>query len=286
MEPIKIQDKYIKTKNNTNIFVRSWVKSGSEKISDVLLILHGMGAHSDYYDYFAPLLAYNNVLVRCYDRHGFGLSGGKRGDNTNLERDLSDLDEVVEDIYKNYPEAEIHLVAESWGCAYALRYLSQPREFVKDLVLISVPINLAIKLKTWTVPFLRFILDLLMNIFSFGKRKIGPFFPLKLSSRDPKFFEKLKTDKHTVSALSLHSSLMIASLFLGMKKYAKKIKVPVLTIQAKTDLILKSNGAQSFFELIKEPNKKIIYVNDAYHTLYYDPATPEVAQDIIRWIKN
>jgi alpha-beta hydrolase superfamily lysophospholipase len=270
-------------RDGISLAIHSWEDKRFTTHPNIFLILHGLGAHGGYYDYFGSSLAGAGHLTYAVDRRGFGMSDGPRGDVQNSRVDLNDLEEVVTWLQHKHPAARIYLIGESWGCLIALHYVSDSTVPVSGIILLSPPIRLKIG-GHWIKPALALTLEILKNIFTLKfNGKIGAPFPLELASRDPRFFEKLKT-KETTFKVSMRYGSLALCLLKNAKRYAAQVRVPTLIMLGQADRLLDPRGAKDLLRKIAATDKQLVVVDGAYHTLYYDPATPSVVETITAWV--
>ncbi|HKF36530.1 MAG TPA: alpha/beta fold hydrolase, partial [Ktedonobacteraceae bacterium] len=79
------------TADACKLFLRSW-RTGS---SNVLLILHGLGAHSGWFIDMGNKLAARGLTVYAMDHRGFGRSGGLPGHIDNYQTFVEDIHFIV-----------------------------------------------------------------------------------------------------------------------------------------------------------------------------------------------
>jgi alpha-beta hydrolase superfamily lysophospholipase len=131
----------IKSEDNTNLFVYSWLPEPGTRIKGVLQIAHGMAEHAGRYHDFAKYLSANGFAVYANDHRGHGKTAGNTDDtgffaNTNSWRAiLQDMFMLNTHIHKQFPENKVVLMGHSMGSFYARAYLEMYPETINALIL-------------------------------------------------------------------------------------------------------------------------------------------------------
>ena len=93
----------------------------------VILIIHGIGEHSERYNHFANFLTKNGLAVVAYDHRGHGKTDpdnlGYVSDENGFDLLVNDLNHVLKDIQKAYPEIPIILFGHSMGSFITQRFM-------------------------------------------------------------------------------------------------------------------------------------------------------------------
>lgn len=127
---------YIKTRDNTNLFVKVW---GEGK---PVVLIHGWPLTSSSWDPIAHALAEAGHKVIAYDRRGFGRSDQPWNgyDYDTLADDLADV------LHGTHVERDATLVGFSMGGGEVVRYMSRYQgEKVARIALISSVVPLLVK---------------------------------------------------------------------------------------------------------------------------------------------
>jgi alpha-beta hydrolase superfamily lysophospholipase len=123
---------------------------------DVVLCLHGIESHSDWFEELASSLTTRGIDVVAFDRAGFGRSTGKAGDAESETALFAAIDAQCTTLKERYDR--IHAVGLSWGgLLTAAALLDRPTRFA-TATLIAPALVTRRKLSPWA---------LLMAFFSF-----------------------------------------------------------------------------------------------------------------------
>jgi alpha-beta hydrolase superfamily lysophospholipase len=105
--------------------------------SVVLVFLHGIASHAGWFAETAADLNHHGVEVYGLDRRGSGRSGGPRGHLDRYERALDDVEQLVQLVAAEHPEALVFLAASSWAAKLAVVYAAQRPAHLSGLLLLG-----------------------------------------------------------------------------------------------------------------------------------------------------
>ncbi len=101
------------------LFLRSW-KTESR---DVLLLMHGLGAHSGWFIDMGNELAARGLTVYAVDHRGFGRSEGLPGHVERFDNYVEDLETVLEEIRRRHTtegeRSRFYVLGHSMGGIFA-----------------------------------------------------------------------------------------------------------------------------------------------------------------------
>ncbi|MBP6492251.1 MAG: alpha/beta fold hydrolase [Clostridia bacterium] len=93
----------------------------------VVCLIHGIGEHAGRYDRIGEAFKKAGIAMVGMDLRGHGLSSGKRGHTAPRKEILGDIDLLLLDIQKKYPEVPVFLYGHSMGGNIALDYRRRGR---------------------------------------------------------------------------------------------------------------------------------------------------------------
>jgi len=154
---MQVLEQHFKMTDGFELFYKKWPASG--QIERVILCLHGIEAHSGAFNFMGPQLAGAGAEVYALDRRGSGKSvepGLQRGDASDFNRQLEDLNNVVANLRSQHSSEKLFLFGHSIGCAYALWFAAHYSGSCDGLVLAAPPVAQGFKLPSLdviTLPF-------------------------------------------------------------------------------------------------------------------------------------
>ena len=132
-DTIKTATDMLKTSDGCNIFLRSWVTDSP----DILLVLHGLGAHSGWFIDMGNKLSARGVTVYAMDHRGFGRAGGLPGHIDNYHTYVEDINFIVTTIRDRHPEAAIHILGHSMGGIFASHYAAKYQNSLASVLFLN-----------------------------------------------------------------------------------------------------------------------------------------------------
>jgi len=266
--------------DGAHLFYRYWLPQDGAAVARVLVLLHGIGEHSLPYAAFASHLVEQDVAVYALDLRGHGLSDGRRG-TQRLRNVLDDARAFVSQVRAAHPGAQLFLLGESMGGAFALRYAHEYQQDLDGLILVAPALEVAGRM-VWRpsnltiLPCLAFCRD--RPVFWLGGR------PLELSSADSAFKVERAQDSLALMHVSVNYLLAVSNATRGWSRMARSIRLPTLVVQGGRDYLLKSDAARKLHRQLAGPDKQLLWLPEAYHTLFWDPHSAEVFAAIGSWL--
>ena len=262
-----------------DIQVRTWGAEAGSKAT--VLLIHGLGAHSAWFEAMARLLAEQGFLVFAYDQKGFGSRGNE--ELTSYKEWIDDLVDMVAELKKATESSEgarpFFLMGNSMG---ALVVMAATQQIQVDGIVIFSP-GFEGCPETFTLPY---------KIKAIFSALLAPSKPVKLPysmdivTRDLSVRKYLASDNakkmavpgRMLTELLKLSNLVVASL--------KTVNVPVLMFTAGVEKIVNNEVNLRLFKKLQAPSKEHIHMTEAWHDLMFDPLVDEVANRSTSWVQS
>src|SRR5262245_40958951 len=123
------------------LFVRTW--RPETKVRGVLVLMHGLQAHSGLYTWAADQLVQNDFAVYAMDMRGHGRSEGPRQYIEKLSEFVEDLGRFIALAKSREPGLPVFLLGHSAGgviaCTYVLDYQAELNGFICEDFAHEVP---------------------------------------------------------------------------------------------------------------------------------------------------
>jgi alpha-beta hydrolase superfamily lysophospholipase len=288
---VKEIEEHFKMTDGFDIFCRRWRAVGEIKKS--VICIHGIGGHSEDFKVMGQDLAENGIEVYALDLRGFANSKEEalpRGDASNFNRHLQDVDEVVDFVRKRHPKNKVYMFGYSLGVLYTLWYSANHPDSLDGIILAApywvgfMPRRLRIK-----IPFMLL----------FAPKTLYDSF-----KEDWSYDFKESEEGKTILQDSLYTTKRSWRWLAGVKKMSDKalqnasqtVK-PTLIILGEKDDIRIRNGAKQVLESLATKDKSIQTFQDADHFFYHafffgkttakhDPAKrKQVTSAVKDWLK-
>ena len=256
------------------IFTREWQPAG--KPHGVVVISHGLNAHSGLYEWAAEQFTSNGLAVYALDHRGRGHSEGERFFVKKFADWTTDLASFIDIVKAREPGLPVFLLGHSAGgviaCGYALEHQDELAGLICEDFAYKVPAP-----------------DVALAILK-GAGHVAPHahvFKLKNEdfSRDPAVVAAMNADP--LIANEKQPAETMAELVRAdelLKKSFQKITLPVLILHGTGDKVTKVSGSQEFYEKAGSSDKTLKLYEGHFHDLLADIGKQQVMADIQAWI--
>lgn len=301
--------------DGTEIAVNRWIPDDEEKIRGIIQLSHGMQEHSLRYDRLGCVLAEAGFVFSAHDHRGHGKTAynaqqkgkgmfGKLADKNGFERVVEDLDEIISELQKDFPEKKTVLLGHSFGSFVSQSYIENHGEKLAGCILCGTagPNRAKINAGKVLMNVLRFFRGgnskskFAQNVaFSgYNKKFSGKNGDLDWLSANPANVEMYKNDAWCggVSTLSFFCDLMHGINLVHSEKNMKKIpqNLPVLFIYGSDDPV---GDYGKTIKLLADTYKKngmkdvslIEYPGDR-HELFNELDSDKITQDVLNWLEK
>jgi acylglycerol lipase len=257
-----------------NIFYRSWRPSGKPR--GVVVICHGLNAHSGQYFWVADQFVASGLAVYALDLRGRGKSDGERFYVDDIADYVSDVSKLVQLAKSREPGLPVYLLGHSAGgvasCTYALDNQAELAGLICESFAFQVPAP-----------------DFALAVIK-GISHLAPHaHVLKLHnedfSRDPKVVKSMNEDP--LIANEVQPTKTVAALVRAderLKVNFPRITLPVLILHGTADKATKPAGSQMFYDKAGSTDKTLKLYEGHYHDPLNDVGKEEVMADILAWI--
>ena len=273
-DAIKTATDILKTSDGCNIFLRSWDTDSP----DVLLILHGLGAHSGWFIDMGNKLAARGMTVYAMDHRGFGRSGGLPGHIDNYHTYVEDINFIVTTIHKRHPEASIHILGHSMGGIFASHYAAKYQSALSSVLFLNPWIQDTSQTSILTT----------LRIFLGGIFKSRRYWQVaggsEVMTTNPQAIQMLHTDTYWCRK---QTSTFLYQLFLmrsAVLKNAKLINIPGLVMQAEADKAVVFEASHNLYEKLASRNKRWKTFPGYEHDSEFEADRTLLDNEVVTWI--
>ena len=253
----------VTTSDGVTLFLRKWEsQSPSNK---VVLILHGITAHSGPYELFGKAISQTGFTAVGLDLRGHGLSDGNRGDYPSKERLISDLVETISYLKKQY--STLLIFGHSLGVLTALITKRNSNDKIDGLILLSA--GKTFNPGVYKSPSVLQKLKILVSSIFFPSKPVINYYREGISGLDDPLFNF----KYTLRFMRLASFQDL--------DLSEEIECPVILGVGEHDEIFSVESAQSLLDEIPSKDKTFFIMPGAKHVIEF---TEKTFKDLKSWL--
>jgi alpha-beta hydrolase superfamily lysophospholipase len=264
-----------KTFDGLSLFGQTW--QPEDRPRAVVCLVHGMGEHSGRYGYVADRLTKAGYIIFAFDLRGHGRSEGQLGHSPSYEALINDIDFLLGEAEKHFPQLPRFLYGHSLGGNLVLNYVLSRKPEFKGVVTTGPWLRLAFE-----PPRFKIILAQITNY-------IWPSFSQK-SGLDTK---ALSHDLEVVYAYEndpLGHDHVSARMFNGIYQagqwaleHASEFSLPLLLMHGGDDKLTSVEASREFADKITK-NCTLKIWDGLYHEIHNEPEKEEVFKFLIDWL--
>ncbi|MFA5859682.1 MAG: lysophospholipase [Elusimicrobiota bacterium] len=265
------------TDSKTGIMYRKW-DSVSPKA--VFLMVHGLGAQSERWNFLADFLAKNGLASYAIELRGYGETKELRAHIDSFNVYYNDLTALCEIIKTELPGKKIFIIGESMGGLIAYLATVKFPGFFSGLVCIS-PVFVNVMPFAWYT-YVQFIVSLIFN----QRATLKMPFNSAWITRDVEYQKRLDADTRELRIASVKTlwEILMSQIACGNAK--DKLKTPVLFLLAEKDKLTSPMESKKVFDALTIKDKTVFTYPEMYHALSIDIGKEKVFADILEWCKG
>jgi acylglycerol lipase len=260
----------------TDILYRKWEAASPKAI---LLLVHGMGAHTARWDFLASYMAVRGVASYALELRGFGRTPDRpRGhvDSPGVwERDILRLREIIA---SEHSGRKVFLLGESLGGLVIFNLAAAHPEAFAGQIHISPSFKNGMKF-----PLSSYLT--LISMYPFNRRKtVRVPFTAAMCTRDVEYAKVMDACPDELRESSLK---MLMDTMSGQKrafKAAASAAVPVLFLLSGTDYLVDARASRKLFAKLAMADKTLNEYPEMHHALSIDLGRERVFDDILAWL--
>lgn len=271
----------MKMADGTMIFYRAWLHPDAQR--PVLLIMHGIGAHSGWFIDMGNSLNEQGLTVYAIDHRGFGRSSGLRGHAAEAQTPVRDAETVLLEMRQRHPDAPVSILGHSLGAIYALHMAADDTAAATHQLAGMVLVNPGIAV-TWKVPVGRQVAMAVGGLSGSTRQwSLAPGHELMTTNAEAK--RMLDADTYwqrTQSAAYIYQVGL--RLRTSVMKRLPSIRTPALVIQADGDLSVVHAASRRCYDLLGSADKTWKTYPDFGHDFEFEPQRAALDADIAAWV--
>lgn len=243
------------------------------------LLVHGLGAHSGWFEGLARRLKVGGIFVLAYDQLGFGKRRQQRF--LSYREWLYDLASAFDYQKKLIGDKPLFVLANSMGAAVALKAVASKQIAPNGLAMFSPGIdghpqtfNLVYRAKAlfqaWTAP----------------DTEIALPYTVDYITRDQLVREWISNDPDKRLTLPARMLWELLKMTRDMQSLASHVHCPVIMFSAGVDKLVNTDLNRRLFQRIASSNKSHRLFEEAWHDLLFDPTIDELVKELLLWMQQ
>jgi alpha-beta hydrolase superfamily lysophospholipase len=246
--------------------------------SCVVLLVHGLGAHTCRWEGLAAFLQTAGYAVFALELEGFGVTHALKGHINSFSVYHRHIARLIAIIREQYPDKKIVTIGESMGGLISFLMAIKHPESFQGLVCIAPAFKTTLSLSWW------FYCIVYLWLFLNPRKQFRMPFDLSMCTRDTEYPKCMENDgkEHRLASARLLWEIDKAQRV--SRRRAFEITMPVLFLLAGTDLLVDSRYSRKIFESIASPRKEVKEYPEMFHALSIDTGREKVFEDITEWL--
>ncbi len=267
----------IRTDEKTGIMYRKWEAASPPA---VLLLVHGLGAHSARWEFLAEIFLFHNISSYAIELKGCGETPDLKGHIDSFDIYYNDIRSLGDIIIKENPGKKIFLAGESLGGLIAYVFALTNPDLFAGLVALSPAFSNRFKLSV--LYSIKVFLPLLYN----PKKQHKMPFTSRMCTQDATYEKAMDADhrEHRLATSKFLLNLLTAQT--RAKSLKDRYDMHILFLLSGNDEIVDPEVSKRIFERLTARDKKMLQYPGMRHSLSIDTGKEKVAGDIIKWVAN
>ncbi|MBU0895326.1 MAG: lysophospholipase [Candidatus Omnitrophica bacterium] len=260
-----------------NILYRQW---GSSSPRAVMLLVHGLGGHSNNWEFVADFLVKHDISSYSIELKGFGNTEGLKGHIDSLNVYIKDVRRLYSIIKREHRKLPVFIAGESMGGLIGFLTVIKKPSLFRGLICMSPGFASGLKFS-----FMEYVRMISARFYNPRKQFIMPF-TSDMCTRDPECKKIIDNDKleHRLATPKLLESILLGQLSSNMLKH--KVKTDTLFLLAGSDTFVNSGASRKIFKGMKFKHKEMIEYPEMRHSLTMELDREKVFADLLKWLNK
>lgn len=275
-DTIKVATETLAMADGCKIFLRSWVTDSR----DILLILHGLGAHSGWFIDMGNALAERGLTVYAGDHRGFGHSEGLPAHIDKYATFVEDCNTIVCEIRRRHPGARLYVFGHSMGAIFTTHLAAKYGQSLAGVLYLN----------PWVEDSTHITFGTLLSILAGGVFKSKRYWQVaggtEVMTSNPEAIEMLNADTYWRRKQTSSFLFQILLMRMAVLKLAKQITLPALVMQAGQDKSVLSSGTRKLYDALASGDKTWKGYPEYAHDSELEQDRSQMDNDIVDWISK
>ena len=257
------------------IHCEDWCPDSGVKAA--ICFVHGHGEHFGRYSHVVKAFNDAGYAVVGFDLRGHGKSGGQRGHSPSIDSFMSDIEMLLSETKKRYPNIPCFLHGHSLGGLLVINFMLRRKPELAGAVITAPGLRPLFPISKWKVSACSFLC------------KFFPAFPVSTGlesdyiSSDPEVVDAYKKDILVHSNISARSGFDILEMGEWALSQAAEMSLPILLTHGTGDRTTSVEATREFAASAGEKCTLKLW-EGLYHEIHNEPQKAEVLSFIIAWL--
>ncbi len=258
-----------------DITAREW--GSREKGSAGILLVHGLGAHSGWFEPLGSRLANLGYYVLSYDLAGFGRR--RHQDFRSRRQWVDDLTTAYGYLRQMMPSRPLFVIGNSMGAVITIRAAN--RLWPQGIGIFSP--GLAGNPNTYTTPY---IMKALATYFVSPNTELELPYTVDDVTQNLEARKWLKRDTDRRFSITARMGIELLKLTMDAQSLIRDIHCPLLLATAGVDRIVDNSVTERFITRVNAPDKRILHYQNAWHDMIFEPVIDALTDEVHTWIEG
>ena len=233
-----------------------------------LLLIHGLGANSSWWESFASESLKNDLSSYAIDLR----------EKQSFAEFFSSINNLLIKIRADNPGKKIFAVGESMGALIILSMALKDQSVFNGIICVAPAFNSKAPLR------LRDYIDIFLPLFYDRNKRYSLPVSSDMCTRDPAYLKMIETtyDKDVMSTSQVLFDIFVAQLRMRLLKI--RIDSPLLFLVAGSDLLVYPESSVKVFGKLQCKDKTLIEYPGMYHALSIELGKEKAFQDVWSWV--
>jgi alpha-beta hydrolase superfamily lysophospholipase len=254
---------------------RTWGRASDCRAA--ALLVHGLGAHSGWFEALGRRLKVRGIFAMAYDQIGCGKRSGE--ELLMKQQWLDDLKDAYEQLRSTVGDKPIFIIGNSMGALVALRSVGMGLTNPSGLVMFSpgfdghpASFTLSYKAKTIVTALLK------------PDTRVALPYTTDQITRDPMVRGWLNNDVDSSLVMPARTLLELLKLTEETKNSGRKLPSPLFMFTAGQEKIVNNAVSEAVYARLVAPRKQKHHFPEAWHDLMFDPVLDELVDILAAWM--
>ena len=244
----------------------------------MVCLIHGIGEHSGRYTHVAAALTKVGYALLSFDLRGHGKSQGQRGHTPSYEVLMDDIDHLLDEAARRFPNRPHFLYGHSMGGNLVLNYVLRRRPRLAGVIATAPDLGLAFELSPWKITLWQII------------NNLWPALPLaagldtKALSHDSEVVHDRENDPLIHDRISVRMFISVRKAALWALQHAAQFPLPLLLMYGSADRLTSAGATRQFADRVTGDCTFKLW-EGLYHEIHNEPTQQEVFNSLISWLQ-